>query len=292
MKDLLLNKTTRLQVEAFTNSPSHGLLITGEMGSGKATLAKSLASTLLNLQDSGQLQNYPYFNHLKRPEGKQDIPIDSIRNLNKQLMLKVPGNQAIKRVILIENAQDLNEEASNALLKMLEEPAPDSVFILTATSPLGLLPTISSRAQQLHIRPVGLQQSLEFLISSYQPSDIKSAWSLSQAGVGLMLAILRDDKAHPLKQAIDEAKEYLRKSGYERTLLTDSLSRDKLRLALLLEALVRLLGAVQHSGLRSGSDSRQKKLLASRKLVLKLQKALEANVSPKLIALELSLNLL
>lgn len=292
IKNLLLSKTTRLQVEAFANRPSHALLIGGDAGSGKACLAGSLAAVLLDLQKMQQLQNYPYFTHLKRLEGKQDIPIDSIRRLNKLLKLKVPGSREIRRVILIEDAQYLNEEASNALLKMLEEPAAESVFILTATSAQSLLPTISSRAQQLQVRPVSLSQSLKYLQPRYSKMEIESAWQLSQGGVGLMLAILQDDKDHPLKQAIDEAKEYLRKNSYERALLADSLSRDKVQLALVLEALVKLLGAVQHSGLRSGKGPQQKKLLASRRLVLKLQKALDANVSPKLIALELSLNLL
>lgn len=292
IKNLLLHDSTRLQAETFIKSPSHAFLISGDVGSGKACMSMSLAAVLLGLDSVQQLQNHPYFTHLKRPEGKQDISIDSIRRLNKLLTLKVPGNREIRRVILIENAQDLNEEASNALLKMLEEPAADCVFILTATSPHSLLPTISSRAQQLQVRPVSLVQSLKFLESSYKKPDIESAWRLSGGSAGLMLAILHDDKDHPLKRAVDEAKDYLRKTSYERTLLSDLLSRDKKQLALLLEALVKLLGAVQHSGRRSGNDPQQKKLLASRKLVLKLQEALGANVSPKLIVLELSLNLL
>jgi len=291
MKNLLLHKSTRLQVEMFVNNPSHALLITGDVGSGKACVAKTLASTLLDLDSEQQLQNYPYFTHLKRLEGKQDIPIGSVRRLNKLLKLKVPGSREIRRVILIQDAGDLNEEAGNALLKMLEEPATDCVFMLTATSAHSLLPTISSRAQQLPIRPVSLEQSSKFLKENYNAKSIESAWRLSQGAVGLMLAILHDDKDHPLKRAIDEAKVYLRKSSYERALLADSLSRDKNQLVLLLEALVKLLGAVQHSGLGSSNDSQQKKLLASRKLVIKLQKALDDNVSPKLVVLELSLNL-
>lgn len=292
MKDLLLHKITSLQIKSLINKPSHALLITGQAGSGKACQAMSLASILLGLGSEKNLQNYPYFTHLKRPEGKQDISIDSIRGLNKLLKLKAPGNREIRRVILIEDAQDLNEEASNALLKMLEEPAADCVFILTATSPHSLLPTISSRAQQLQVRPVSLEQSLKFFGEKYQENDIESAWNLSQGGVGLMLAILRDDKDHPLKAAIDEARGYLRSDNYHRALMADQLSRDKQRLALLLQALIKLLGAVQQSGIRSGKDSQQKKLLDSRKLVHRLQNALEANASPKLIALELSLNLL
>lgn len=292
MKNLLLHENSRRSAEAFVNDPTHALLITGDAGSGKAVLARRIAKVLLGLVSDEQLQNYPYFNHLKRAEGKQDIPIDSIRSLTKMLRLKVPGERIIRRVVLIENAQDLNEEASNALLKMLEEPAANCVFLLTATSSQNLLPTIISRAQQLQVRPVSLGLSLKFLEADFNKNEVESAWRLSQGGAGLMLAILDDDKVHPLKVAIDEAKQYLHKSSYERSLDVDSLGRDKPKLALLLEALVKLLNAVQHSGPTASNHQQQRKLLLSRKLVLRLQKALDANVSPKLIALELSLKLL
>lgn len=290
--NLLLHDSTRTQTKSFLKNPSHALLITGESGSGKACLAENLAMELLGLDSEQQLQNYPYFNHLKRPDDKQDIPIDSIRLLNKFLKLKAPGRQEIRRVILIENAQDLNEEAGNALLKTLEEPAADSVFILTVPSAQSILPTISSRTQHIQIRSVSLQQSLKFMEGNYPNPDIESAWRLSGGSVGLMLALLQDDKEHPLKKAIDESKSYLRMNSYQRALLADSLSRDKAQLALVLEALAKVLGAVQHSGLGHGNDYQKKKLLTSRKLILRLQRTLDTNASPKLIALELSLNLI
>ncbi len=292
MTDLLLNQNSRLLAEAFVHRPSHALLISGPVGSGKATIARMIASKLLGLGTAEQLENYPYFTYLKRPDDKQDISIDSIRHLNKLLKLKAPGSREIRRLILIEDAHYLNDEAANALLKMLEEPAADCVFILTATSLNNLLPTITSRTQQLQIGPVSLVQSLNFLAGEYQKPAVESAWSLSGGQVGLMLAILDDDKGHPLKIAIDEAKDYLRSNGYQRALLIDSLSRDKIHLALVLEAMLKLLGAVQHSGLKSNSVTQQKKLLDSRKLVLKLQNALDDNTSPKLVATELGLNLL
>ena len=292
MKDLILNPITLSQVNAFVDNPSHALLISGADGSGKTTMAGMIALQLLGLGTRQSLANYPYFTHLKRPEGKQDIPIASIRELGKLLKLKAPGARAIRRVILIEDARDLNDESATALLKMLEEPAPDCVFILTAASPQSLLPTIASRAQHLQIRPVSLPRSLKFLESGYKTADIESAWRLSQGGVGLMLSILRGSKDHPLKVAIDEAKSYLRSDSYQRVLMADTLGRDKKRLSLLLEALVRLLGVLQHSGVESRRDVQQKKLLSSRRLVLGLQRALGDNDSPRLVALELALNLL
>lgn len=292
MKDLLLHKVTRLQADVYAKSPSHALLITGDEGSGKGRLSMHLSATLLGLDQAQDLQSYPYFVHIKRPDTKQDIPIELIRALNKRLALKAPGSRKIRRVILIEDAHYLNEESANALLKMLEEPSTETVFILTATSPQVLLPTISSRAQQLQVKPVSIAQSLEFLKDSYAANDIEKAWSLSGGSAGLMVAILNGDNKHPLKMAVDEAKDYLRKSSYERLLMIDVLSRDKTRLAFFLEGLARVLGAVQRSGVGAGSNIHQVNILRTRRLVLRLQEALDANVSPKLIALNLGLNLI
>ena len=95
---------------------------------------------------------------------------------------------------------------------------------------------------------------------------MESAWRLSQGAAGLMLAILKDDQQHPLKIAVYEAKSYLRKDTYERLLLSDALSRDKKQLALLLEALTRLLAALQGSVATRGSTSQTRRILASRRL--------------------------
>ncbi|OVE78822.1 hypothetical protein BVY00_01780 [bacterium G20] len=289
--ELLIHKVTASQIQAFIKSPSHAVLLIGAIGSGKTTLARRIATELLHLDSDEQLQKYPYFTHLKRPDGKEDIPIDAVRQVAKILKLKTPGRNGIRRVIFIEDAHDLNEEASNALLKMLEEPAADSFFILSSTSEYALLPTITSRVQGVFVQPLSLSETQRYYADKYSNKSIENAWRLSQGTAGLMSAFLGSDKDHPLKMAIDEAKQYLHQDKYERLLQVDKLSKDKSQLALMLEALLKLVTALHHSAVGRGSEAQQKRLLASRKLVHKLQNALEANVSPKLIALELALKL-
>ena len=288
---LLLHPRTKKHLTSFINDPSHALAVIGPSGSGKLMVARGIAVALLGLPSIKESRKYPYLTHVKRLDGKQDIPIDSVRSITKLLKLKVPGDKAIRRIVVIEDAQDLNEEAQNAMLKMLEEPAPDCVFILTVSSTESLLPTIISRTQKLDVQPTALKDALDYFGNNFPHKQIESAWNLSQGCVGLLLAILRDDKKHPLKIAIDNAKEYLKKSKYERLLLADSLSKDKKQLALFLEALLKLLSALHHAVVTRGSKSQQAKILASRKLAYKLQEALDANASPKLITLELALNL-
>src|SRR3989338_3844555 len=288
---LLLHPRTKKRLTSFINDPSHALAIIGPSGSGKLIIAKSIAATLLGLPSIKESQKYVYLTHVKRPEGKQDIPIDSVRSITKLLKLKVPGDRTIRRIVIIENAQDLNDEAQSAMLKMLEEPAPDCVFILTVSSTQSLLPTITSRTQKIDVLPVALKAALDYSKDDFSQKQIESAWNLSQGCVGLLMAILKDDKEHPLKIAVDNAKAYLKKNKYKRLLLVDSLSKDKKQLALFLEALLKLLSALHHGVVKQGSQSQQKRILASRKLVYKLQEALDNNASPKLITLELALDL-
>jgi DNA polymerase III subunit delta' len=59
-----------------------------------------------------------------------------------------------KRVFIVESAETMNEDTANSLLKVLEEPPPYAVFVLTTVSPEAILPTIFSRSQSLRFRPV------------------------------------------------------------------------------------------------------------------------------------------
>lgn len=80
------------------------------------------------------------------------IKIDQIRELGALLAMK--PYQAKIRVVIIVQAGTMNPEASNALLKMLEEPPDRTILILTAREKTDLLPTIISRCQPIRFMPV------------------------------------------------------------------------------------------------------------------------------------------
>jgi len=84
--------------------------------------------------------------HLIIPDPNKDsISIDQMRNMQREAYLK-PFLEKFK-VYVIEEAGRISEEAANSLLKILEEPPGDTIFILTTSSPQDLLPTIISRCQ-------------------------------------------------------------------------------------------------------------------------------------------------
>lgn len=83
-----------------------------------------------------------------RPSGdSKTVKIEDIRFVNEKVFMK--PYEGRYRVVIIDDAEALTEEAQNALLKTLEEPPPDTVFILIVSSPGRILPTIVSRSRLL-----------------------------------------------------------------------------------------------------------------------------------------------
>lgn len=283
---ILMHERTKKQIELFIKSPSHALLITGPLGSGKSYLAQTAATQLLSLKDPTALVNYPYFIHVIKQEDKQDISIDAVRQLIQKLQLKTPGTHGIRRVAIIEDAQLLSDEAQNSILKVLEEPPSDTVIMLTASSVRAVLPTIASRAQRLEVLPISRKDSHAFFSGEQSEKAVEGAWNLSEGAVGLMMALLDASKDHPLKDAVGDVRTLLGQDTFGRLVTLDKLSKDKESLSVFLDALSRVLAVLNRT-----SASNNKRILACRKLVLTLQKQLADNANPRLIALELGLNL-
>src|SRR3989344_2887089 len=186
---LLLNPSTRRLAAMYLSSPHSALLITGTAGSGKYTLAKTISATLL--EDSPKaLENKPNFLLIKVPDGHSEIPIDAIRSLRRRLALK-NASSGQPRLILLENADKMSDEAQNALLKTLEEPPADTTLILTASTANSLLPTIVSRTWALPVQPTDLKAASGYY-RDFDVQEVEKAWSLSGGTPGLLNALLHN----------------------------------------------------------------------------------------------------
>ena len=290
LDELLINPSAMRQIGLFLKKAAN-LMLAGPAGSGKRTIAEAIARSILISGSSDSLASYPYFLHITKEPDKQEISIDSVRQIIEFFHLKTPGKGAIRRIVLIENAQTMSLEAQNALLKILEEPNDDSIFILTADSARNVLPTIASRCQLIEVRAPNLVASLDYFERRYSAIQIESAWKLSQGTAGLMSALLDKDKSHPLKTAVNDAKQLLKLNRFGRQLQLEKVLKNKAELSLFLEALNRVITSLHQSAVKSGKVNQASGLLADRKLIKKLQKAAEANVSPRLIGLNLVLKL-
>ena len=138
--------------------------------------------------------NHPDLIVLK-PQGKAYlIRLDDVRLLQKRMALK--PYEARMKIGLVLNADNMNEESQNALLKLLEEPPAKSILILTSQEPKHLLSTIVSRCQKVRFSSLKREDIERLLIKDY---EIKSDYSkvlsrLSGGGVSEALGFDKDDR--------------------------------------------------------------------------------------------------
>lgn len=118
----------------------------------------------------------------------RNILVDAIRELETEAYFR--PYEAKARFFIIEDADKMNDPASNALLKTLEEPASTSHIVLISSRPDSLLQTIRSRCQTVRFAPVGAYQIEEFLKTTKKFSfdDARLAAKLSAGSVGRALS--------------------------------------------------------------------------------------------------------
>lgn len=268
---------------AFIANPSHALLLTGESGSGKGTLANYIAEKLLDVHGPA------YIKSLGTAEGP--ITIDQVRDVIHFTQLSVPGSRKIKRCIIIENAQRMGQEAQNALLKLLEEPPADTVLLLTVPSSHNILQTIRSRTQILQVLPVTLESSLQYFgKDKAEASIITRNYFLSAGHIGLLKALL-DEADHPLVKQIETAKNIVSASLFERLSLVDSLAKNRDSLETLLLAIVRVTDAALQQAVRTNTTKNISRLTKSVRAAITAKDDLPTNPNSKLLLSDLMLNI-
>ena len=107
-------------------------------------------------------KSHPDFTLAARPEDKLELPIELIRELIEHLSLK-PARGG-RKVAILDDADDMNEESANAFLKTLEEPPPGSLLILIGgASPDRQFSTILSRCQVVPFSPLPVKLLQDYL---------------------------------------------------------------------------------------------------------------------------------
>ena len=142
---------------------SHAYLISGPAGSGRHTLARQLAAAML-CTGAGErpcgrcgpcskvLRGiHPDVSVIAGPEKGKSITVDQVRLLRSDAYIR--PNEGERKVYLLENADQMNSSAQNAMLKLLEEGPPYAAFLLIAENPGGLLETVRSRCEGLSLTP-------------------------------------------------------------------------------------------------------------------------------------------
>lgn len=225
--DLVLDLKTKQLLNNFLTKPGQSLLLQGPSGSGKSLIVKWLAASLLNCNDKSITSN-PFF-LLISPDDKKLINIDKIRQINNFLSTKVPNNQdSINRIVAIDNAEFMSIEAQNALLKNLEEPPVNTLFLLTASVSNKLLPTIKSRLPIIKInRPNRQDIDIHLKNKGLKSHDSDLAINISAGLSRLADEIANNLDNHPLIQATTITREILTANQYQRLVKINEIYKDK-----------------------------------------------------------------
>ena len=160
-----------LQRAVEEGSINHAYLFTGPSAVGKFIVARAFTAALLcpdngcgecNICRRVIGEKHPDVT-VVRPAGK-NIPVEKIREIRLDAFRK-PMESDIK-VFIIKNAERMWEEGASTLLKVLEEPPGNVVFILVTANPGALLPTILSRCQEIRFTRIPSDELKEHIIST------------------------------------------------------------------------------------------------------------------------------
>ena len=194
--------------------PPQAWLICGPPGGGKATLAYRIARYLLAYgacdqgpadlsvpaNDPASVQvaagSHPGLLVLKRSiDPKTDklmtvLSVDEVRRLSS--FFGMTSGAGGWRVALVDTADDMNDNAANALLKLLEEPPSRAMLLVLSNTPGRLLPTIRSRCQRLNLRPLSeadMEAELARLLPDQSAAERASLARLARGSLGAALTL-------------------------------------------------------------------------------------------------------
>lgn len=165
-------------ITAWNNRDTHPIhpvwMLTGPMGIGKATLAYKIAKMvygnvgdffIIDLDRNIDKDGKP------KPDGKV-ISVYTVRAMiDKMQMSSMSGDW---RVVLIDSVDQLNTAASNAILKLLEEPPAKTLFLLVVHQLANVLPTVRSRARVEKMRPLTISDLRELCVKFIPDEDVST----------------------------------------------------------------------------------------------------------------------
>ena len=266
----LMDDMTQLLDRSSHGRLPHAILLSGIDGIGKRAFSQCLAETLLcqkpsqagacgECESCNQLlaDSHPDFRKLIPEGANAAIKVDPVRALVEWLQLT--ASQSSYRIALLEQADTLNRNAANSLLKTLEEPGDHAVLILSATRSGALPATIRSRCQKITLKMTNRAAALDWLTDKVDDP----ALALLEASGGPYLALANTSEEYA------EAKELLLRAWHDLFLhkgsvgrISDSLAKLDTSLCLATFSRWCLLASKQRKNLEVGVNPAVKQVIS------------------------------
>lgn len=224
----------------------HAYLLTGPSMVGKRSFAHDLIRENHKGIEQGTVDQHTTVISVGE---RTSIPIDDIRAVRKALSLQAP--EGVRRFILIDDAEGMTHEASNALLKILEEPPVAVTFFLVSSAPGALLETIQSRCHEVRFNTLSDVQMAECARVLRVPAgDCAEATLLAGGRPGWLTRTHNEGSLKRALQDIEQFRAYLSGGMAERLVWAKELAgQDDIR------GLVLQWIASERGGLRAGTVS-------------------------------------
>ncbi len=190
----------------------HAIILEGEQGIGKKTLARLIAAALVCRGEDKPCMHctqcrkaseniHPDIFEYVASGAVHSFHVNTVRQIINDAYIR--PNEADYKVYILGNADCMNESAQNAILKILEEPPAYAVFILTVQSKSVLLNTVLSRAVVLSLNPVEITQGANYIVDNMQGIDFDSAQNalkISNGNIGKAVESLQSSRSSDLAE--------------------------------------------------------------------------------------------
>ncbi len=192
---------------------SHAYLFFGPDQIGKRTFALELADKITD--SKGDFKQDVLIISAINSDSGASISVDDVRSILSFVSMR--SFNGTSRVVIIDDAHRLTESAQNALLKILEEPNPSSVFILVTSHPDGMASTIISRCQSVefsvHSRSVFADALKDYKLSDEQISFL---YEFTSGAIGLALQLIDKDGMKIMKSYLSDFNDLLKMKLHEK----------------------------------------------------------------------------
>lgn len=218
-KDFIGNSRVTAQLGALIDAHRfpHAVVIEGEQGMGKKTLARCIAKALVCRSENNKPCDecsqcrkagegiHPDIFEYSSAQTVNSFHISTVREIINDAYMQ--PNEAEYKVYILANAHFMNSAAQNALLKILEEPPSYAVFLLTAESKSMLLDTVLSRSVVVSLEGVGAEEGARYISDTQDSIDFETAKRTVQTfngNIGKSIDSLKDTKTAELVDACRE----------------------------------------------------------------------------------------